>query len=90
MTYYLMTASSSVRPLWTVGFSRTGRSATQGIIDHYDGELAHVWALEDASLILKSIWELHEDVAAGKLEVVLPQQQIHASPIHSGLTPIAG
>jgi DNA-binding transcriptional LysR family regulator len=45
-----------------------------------DGDLAHVWALEGAGLVVKSIWD---DVDAGRLEVVLPQLRLPASPIHA-------
>jgi Reverse transcriptase (RNA-dependent DNA polymerase)/LysR substrate binding domain len=48
-----------------------------------DGDLAHVWALEGAGLLVKSIWDVRDDVDAGRLEVVLPQLRLPASPIHA-------
>ncbi len=48
-----------------------------------DGDLAHVWALEGAGLVVKSIWDVRDDVDAGRLEVVLPQLRLPASPIHA-------
>jgi len=33
-----------------------------------DGDLAHVWALEGAGLVVKSIWDVRDDVDAGRLE----------------------
>ena len=48
-----------------------------------DGNLAHVWALEGAGLVVKSIWDVRDDVDAGRLEVVLPQVRLPASPIHA-------
>jgi DNA-binding transcriptional LysR family regulator len=61
---------------------RDGRSR-QGALTSNDGELAHVWALEGAGLILKSIWDVCDDVAAGRLEVVLPEMRLPASPMHA-------
>jgi DNA-binding transcriptional LysR family regulator len=55
----------------------------RGALTSNDGELAHVWALEGAGLILKSIWDVCDDVAAGRLEVVMPQMRLPASPIHA-------
>jgi DNA-binding transcriptional LysR family regulator len=55
----------------------------RGALTSNDGELAHVWALEGAGLILKSIWDVCDDVAAGRLEVVLPEMRLPASPIHA-------
>ena len=48
-----------------------------------DGDIAHQWALQGAGLVLKSIWDVHEDVAAGRLEVVLPEHPLPASPVHA-------
>jgi len=48
-----------------------------------NGELAHRWALEGRGLILKSIWDVEDDVASGKLEIVLPDQKLPAAPIHA-------
>ena len=48
-----------------------------------DGELAHVWALHGAGLMLKSFWDVQEDIEAGRLEVVLPRVRLPASAIHA-------
>lgn len=48
-----------------------------------DGELAHAWALDGAGLVMKSIWDVKDDIDAGRLEVVLPGQPLPASPIHA-------
>jgi DNA-binding transcriptional LysR family regulator len=48
-----------------------------------NGELAHRWALQGRGLILKSIWDVEDDVASGKLEIVLPDQRLPAAPIHA-------
>jgi hypothetical protein len=36
----------------------------KGTLTTNDGDLAHVWALEGAGLILKSIWDVCDDVEA--------------------------
>ena len=48
-----------------------------------DGELAHLWALHGGGLILKSIWDVQEDIEAGRLEVVLQHERLHDSAIHA-------
>ncbi len=48
-----------------------------------DGELAHGWALQGAGLVLKSIWDTHGDIEAGRLAVVLPKLRLPAAPIHA-------
>jgi len=48
-----------------------------------DGELAHVWALHGGGLVLKSFWDVQEDIEAGRLEVVLPRVRLPASAIHA-------
>lgn len=52
-----------------------------------DGEIAHGWALGGAGLVVKSIWDVHEDIAAGRLEVVLPNAPLPSAPIHAVYPP---
>ncbi|WP_246661257.1 LysR substrate-binding domain-containing protein [Rhizobium sp. ERR 1071] len=47
-----------------------------------NGELAHRWALSGAGLVLKSIWDVYDDIERGKLEIVLPNVHLAAAPIH--------
>jgi DNA-binding transcriptional LysR family regulator len=61
-----------------------GRSVqVKGRLTTNDGELAHVWALEGAGLILKSVWDIREDLESGRLEVVLPDHHLPGSSIHA-------
>ena len=41
-----------------------------------DGELAHAWALQGAGLVLKSIWDVKEDIAAGRVTGILSTYRI--------------
>ncbi|MBB2908498.1 DNA-binding transcriptional LysR family regulator [Rhizobium sp. RAS22] len=60
-----------------------GRSVNvSGKLTTNNGELAHRWALSGAGLVLKSIWDVHDDIESGKLEIVLPQLHLAAAPIH--------
>ncbi|RAX41095.1 LysR family transcriptional regulator [Rhizobium tropici] len=60
-----------------------GRSANvMGRLTTNNGELAHRWALSGAGLVLKSIWDVHDDIESGKLEIVLPGFDLAAAPIH--------
>jgi DNA-binding transcriptional LysR family regulator len=66
---------------WTFVDGSTVR--VSGTLTTNDGDLAHVWALEGAGLILKSIWDVRDDVEVGSLEVVLRQMRLPASSIHA-------
>ncbi|WP_413709216.1 LysR family transcriptional regulator [Rhizobium sp. Rhizsp82] len=60
-----------------------GRSANvRSKLTTNNGELAHRWALAGAGLVLKSIWDVRDDIDSGKLEIVLPEARLAAAPIH--------
>lgn len=46
-----------------------------------DAELARVWALDGAGLVVKSLWEVADDLEAGRLEPVLPDLALTPSVI---------
>lgn len=54
-----------------------------GALASSDGETAHLWALQGAGLVQKSIWDVHEDLAAGRLETVLAAHPLPAVAIHA-------
>ncbi|MGO4352328.1 LysR family transcriptional regulator [Rhizobium sp. RAF36] len=61
-----------------------GRSANvTSSLTTNNGELAHRWALSGAGLVLKSIWDVRDDIDSGRLEVVLPEARLAAAPIHA-------
>ncbi|TWB54509.1 LysR family transcriptional regulator [Nitrospirillum viridazoti] len=66
---------------WTFADGRSVR--VRGPLSSNDGERAHAWARTGAGLVLKSIWDVHEDIAAGRLEVVLPHLPLPAAPLHA-------
>ncbi len=48
-----------------------------------DGEVIHQWALDGWGIALKSIWDVGEDLEAGRLRQVLPDCGIPAAPLHA-------
>lgn len=48
-----------------------------------DGEVGHEWALNGAGLVMKSIWDVGDDVAAGRLVRVLADWPSPAAAIHA-------
>ena len=48
-----------------------------------DGEAAHLFALADAGIAVKSIWDVGDDILAGKLRRVLPRHSMSAAPLHA-------
>jgi DNA-binding transcriptional LysR family regulator len=64
-------------------FADSSSVRVKGTLSANDGEVAHAWALEGAGLVLKSIWDVEEDIRVGRLEVVLPALRLPAAPIHA-------
>jgi DNA-binding transcriptional LysR family regulator len=61
-----------------------GRSVgVRGSLSTNNGELAHRWALNGGGLVLKSLWDVWDDIEAGRLEVVLSRERLPATPIHA-------
>ncbi|VVD68282.1 LysR family transcriptional regulator [Pandoraea morbifera] len=48
-----------------------------------DGDTAHELALHGAGIVQKSIWDVGDDIEAGRLVRVLPELTIPASPLHA-------
>jgi DNA-binding transcriptional LysR family regulator len=64
-------------------FADASSIRVKGTLGANDGEVAHAWALEGAGLVMKSIWDVEEDIRVGRLEVVLPALRLPAAPIHA-------
>ncbi|WP_245158232.1 LysR family transcriptional regulator [Brevundimonas sp. S30B] len=73
------------RDVWT--FADNTQLQVTGALTTNDGDLAHVWALQGAGVIQKSIWEVADDVRAGRLELVLPHLPLRSEPIHAVFPP---
>ncbi|MBP0590081.1 LysR family transcriptional regulator [Paraburkholderia sp. LEh10] len=54
-----------------------------GAIVTNDGEAAHLLALADAGIAVKSIWDVGDDILSGRLRRVLPQHSMSAAPLHA-------
>ncbi|MEM5385827.1 LysR family transcriptional regulator [Paraburkholderia phymatum] len=54
-----------------------------GAIVTNDGEAAHLLALADAGIAVKSIWDVGDDILAGRLRRVLPHHSMSAAPLHA-------
>jgi DNA-binding transcriptional LysR family regulator len=48
-----------------------------GVLDCSDGQVLHEWCLQGLGIAWRSTWEVQEDVASGRLKVVLEE---HAAP----------
>ncbi|MDE1997278.1 MAG: LysR family transcriptional regulator [Rhizobiaceae bacterium] len=70
-------------PLDNWNFADGNTVHVRGALTTNDGELAHVWALDGAGLVMKSVWDVRDDIDAGRLEIVLADQPLPASPIHA-------
>ena len=66
---------------WT--FEDGSSIKVHGDLSTNDGDLAHIWALEGSGIVLKSIWDVYDDIHQGRLEIVLPGMRPPASPLHA-------
>ncbi|MDE1179082.1 LysR family transcriptional regulator [Paraburkholderia sp.] len=48
-----------------------------------DGALARDWAVEGAGIVMKSIWDVGEDLQAGRLQIVMPAWRGPDVPVHA-------
>ncbi|MFK3799984.1 MULTISPECIES: LysR family transcriptional regulator [unclassified Pseudomonas] len=48
-----------------------------------DGALARQWAIDGHGITLKSIWDINADLAAGRLQLVMPDWQTAEAPVHA-------
>lgn len=46
-----------------------------------DGDMARAWALDGAGIVIKSLWEVADDLEAGRLQRLLPEVALPASAI---------
>lgn len=57
--------------------------SVKGPMTTNNGVLAHELALRGGGLVMKSLWDVYEDIQAGNLEIVLPDRRLAAAPIHA-------
>jgi len=50
-----------------------------------DGQAAHALALQGAGLVVKSIWDVGDDLLAGRLRRLLPRHRMPAAPLQAVL-----
>jgi DNA-binding transcriptional LysR family regulator len=55
-----------------------------------DGELARAWVLDGAGIVIKSPWEVADDIPTGRLQPVLPGLSLPASTIAAVYLPAQG
>ncbi|MES1928011.1 transcriptional regulator, LysR family protein [Salinisphaera dokdonensis CL-ES53] len=70
-------------PLATWQFADGTSVHVNGRFTSNDGEIAHLWALQGAGLVLKSIWDVQEDLASGRLKTVLDAHPLPCAAIHA-------
>jgi len=55
--------------------------AVKGVLLCDDAEIARRWAVEGRGIAYKSWLDVHDDVRAGRLQVLLPEQRGEAAPL---------
>jgi DNA-binding transcriptional LysR family regulator len=71
------------RTEWRFDAPDTGLVRVDAAFLTNDGEAAHQLALAGSGIALKSIWDVGDDLAAGRLRRVLPDHAIAAAPLHA-------
>ncbi|MCP3714136.1 MULTISPECIES: LysR family transcriptional regulator [unclassified Paraburkholderia] len=54
-----------------------------GALESTDGEVARQWALCGYGLAVKSIWDVADDLRAGRLKTVMPEWRYPDAPLHA-------
>jgi DNA-binding transcriptional LysR family regulator len=62
---------------------RSGPTRVTGHIICNDGEAAHAMALEGMGIVLKSIWDVADDLAGGRLVQILPKHAVSEAPLNA-------
>jgi len=72
-------------PLTEWRFNNRRHSAPTRVVGHVvcnDGEAAQAMALAGMGIVLKSIWDVADDLASGRLVQVLPRHAVSAAPLN--------
>jgi DNA-binding transcriptional LysR family regulator len=68
---------------WRFSNRRSGPIRINGHIICNDGEAAHAMALEGMGIVLKSIWDVADDLKSERLVQILPKHAVSAAPINA-------
>jgi len=74
------------RAEWRFQGSETETARVDGTIVTNDGQAAHAFALQGAGIVVKSIWDVGDDLLAGRLQRVLPAYTMPAAPLQAIFT----
>lgn len=67
---------------WRFGEERVAVRVTGALITN-DGQAAHALALQGAGIVVKSIWDVGDDILAGRLQRVLPAHSMPTAPLQA-------
>ncbi|WCT74911.1 LysR family transcriptional regulator [Sphingomonas naphthae] len=84
----MIVVGSGAQDLWR-GIDMGG-AAPKRMLSTNDGELARLWAIDGAGVVIKSLWDVSEDLTAGRLETLLPAVSLPASRIAALYLPAQG
>lgn len=67
---------------WRFGEEKVAVRVTGALITN-DGQAAHALALQGAGIVVKSIWDVGDDILAGRLQRVLPAHSMPTAPLQA-------
>ena len=67
---------------WRFGEEKGAVRVTGALITN-DGQAAHALALQGAGIVVKSIWDVGDDILAGRLQRVLPAHSMPTAPLQA-------
>ncbi|WP_277184373.1 LysR family transcriptional regulator [Caballeronia sp. BR00000012568055] len=84
--FVLLTSAAGVANEWR--FTRDGGSATFSASanrarETNDGAVARQWTLEGRGIAMKSIWDIGDDLRAGRLQLLLPEWRSPDAPVNA-------
>lgn len=76
------------KALWNDVTGEAGKPRT--VLSTNDGELARNWAIDGAGIVIKSLWDVADDLREGRLKAVLPALQLPTTPVVALYLPAQG
>lgn len=77
--HYKIVVGAGQDELWRMIMD--GEAMSRLTLNTNDAELARAWALDGSGISIKSLWDVGDDLASGRLERVLPDLRLPSSTI---------
>ncbi|SOE95969.1 transcriptional regulator, LysR family [Burkholderia sp. D7] len=84
--YIVLSSASGPANEWRFGRGSEVETFTvplEGARETNDGALAREWAVDGHGIVMKSVWDIGEDLRAGRLQILMPEWRSPDVPVHA-------